>query len=119
MITPIEIVQHHLSSHFPGVSVVGKVPRARPEVFIRVDMGAPQRINLAQYRTLIIVQVYGSDLEQVLGTIFTAGQTLETIDAAHPLVSGWDEETGPVEFPDPDIPQHRWQMTGQLFHTLG
>ena len=93
-------------------------PKDRPELFVRVDMGAPDRISLVQYRTQIIIQVYGDDLEQVLKTIFSLQPQLETMDMKDPLVSGWEESTGAVEFPDPDIPQHRWQMTGELYSTF-
>lgn len=95
-----------------------KVPTSRPPLFIRVDMGAPQRNNIIQYQTQIIIQVYGDDLSAVLDTIFGVQAYLESMDMIDPLVSGWDEETGPVEFPDPDIPQHRWQLVGQLYHTI-
>ena len=115
MYTPIEIVMRNLD---PGCPVVSKVPVDRPELFVRVDMGAPDRISLVQYRTQIIIQVYGDDLEQVLQTIFNLQPQLETMDMKDPLVSGWEESTGAVEFPDPDIPQHRWQMTGELYSTF-
>ena len=102
----------------PGCPVVSKVPVDRPELFVRVDMGAPDRISLIQYRTQIIIQVYGDDLEQVLTTIFGLQPQLETMDMKDPLVSGWEESSGAVEFPDPDIPQHRWQMVGELYSTF-
>ena len=115
MVTPIEIVMRNLD---PGCPVVSKVPTNRPGLFVRVDMGAPDRISLVQYRTQIIIQVYGDDLEQVLKTIFGLQPQLETMDMKDPLVSGWEESSGAVEFPDPDIPQHRWQMVGELYSTF-
>ena len=53
MFTPIEIVMRNLD---PGCPVVSKVPKDRPELFVRVDMGAPDRISLVQYRTQIIIR---------------------------------------------------------------
>lgn len=117
MITPIEIVRRNLAP-YAIVPVVSKVPMERPPLFIRVDMGAPQRTSLIQYRTLIIVQVYGDDLDQVLDLLFALQPALEYMDVVDPLVSGWEEDTGPVEFPDPDISQFRWQLTGNLYHTI-
>lgn len=117
MLTPIEIVQRNLR-RVVSVPAVSKVPRDRPHLFVRVDMGAPQRINLIQYRTQIIVQVYGDDQGEVIDLLFSLQPHLENMDITDPLVSGWEEDTGPVEFPDPDIPQFRWQLVGQLFHTL-
>src|SRR5699024_1884200 len=102
----------------PGCPEVSKVPIDRPELFVRVAMGAPDRISLVQYRTQIIIQVYGDDLEEVLKTIFGLQPQLVTMDMKDQLVSGWEESTGEVEFPDPDIPQHRWQMTGELYSTF-
>ena len=45
MFTPIEIVMRNLD---PGCPVVSKVPKDRPGLFVRVDMGAPDRISLVQ-----------------------------------------------------------------------
>src|SRR5699024_3651116 len=102
----------------PGCPVVSKVPIDRRGLFVRVDMGAPDRISLVQYRTQIIIQVYGDDLEQVLKTIFRLLSQLKTMDMKDPLVSGWEESSGEVEFPDPDIPQQLWQMVGELYSTF-
>ena len=49
MLTPIEIVMRNLD---PGCPVVSKVPVDRPGLFVRVDMGAPDRISLVQYRKI-------------------------------------------------------------------
>lgn len=116
MITPIEIIQQHLRTHL-DLPVVSKVPEPRPDLFIRIDMAAPQRINLAQYQTGIIVQVYGQSLDETIDTLFHTHQILETI-VYRDDVSGWAETTGPHEFPDPDIETFRWQLTGQLTHTI-
>ena len=119
MLTPIEIVQRNLRPYFPGVSVGSKVPAERPDFFFRVEMGSPARINLIQYRTLIIVQAYGSDLGRVIDSLFEASDVAENLSMLDPLVSGVDDLTGPVELEDPDIPQvHRWQFTFQLYSTL-
>lgn len=114
---PDEIVMRNLRK-VTDLEVVPQVPQDRPETFIRVDMGAPQRINLIQYRTLIVVQVYAPDDTTAIETLLHLQGHLEVMDMQDPLVSGWDEETGPVPFPDPDIPHvARWQMTGVLHNT--
>lgn len=115
MLTPIDIIQRNLSV---GCPVVSKVPMRRPGVFVRVDMAAPRRINLIQYRVQIIIQVYGDELEEVLDTMWRVQSQLEVLDVVDPVVCGWDEITGPVEFADPDIAQHRWQMTGELLFVV-
>lgn len=117
VITPIEVVQRNLVS--TGLTVVSKVPADRPDSFIRVDMAPPRRNNLIQYATGIIVQVYSTSLGTAIDTFDSVQADLEHMAAVDPLVSGWEEQNGPYEFPDPDLPDvHRWQMTGQLFHTL-
>lgn len=115
MITPIEVVQRNLEVPYP---VVSKVPASRPDTFVRVDMSAPNRRNLIQYGTLMIVQVYSVDLGMAIDLFDLIIPQLEAMPAVDPLVSGWEENNGPHDFPDPDIGHHRWQMTGQLFHTL-
>lgn len=119
MLTPIELVQRNLRSYFPNVDVVSKVPAKRPDFFLRVDMGAPARTNLIQYRTLIIIQAYGVDSGEVIDSLFKASDVVENLDMLDPLVSGIDELTGPVELADPDLSSvHRWQFTFQLYSTL-
>lgn len=115
MITPLEVVQRNLNVPCP---VVSKVPASRPDTFVRVDMAAPNRRNLIQYGTLMIVQVYSVDLGTAIDLFDVIIPQLEHMSAVDPLVSGWEELTGPHELPDPDIDQHRWQLTGQLYHTL-
>lgn len=115
MITPIEVVQRNLNVGYP---VVSKVPTTRPNTFVRVDMSAPNRNNLIQYRTLMIIQVYSTDLGTAIDLFDQIQEQLEDMALGDPFVSGWVESTGPHEFPDPDISMHRWQLTGELYHTL-
>lgn len=113
MLTSIEVVANWLRPRLT-CPVVSKVPTERPDLFVRVDSGAPSQDTLISSETLIIVQVYGTDLEMVLDTIFKAQTALTTIDT-QPAVLGWEQETREVEFPDPDLVAcHRWQFTGWL-----
>lgn len=119
MITPLEVVIAELAKIL-DCPVVSKVPMTRPKLFVRVDQGAPQAYSPAHDRTMIIVQVYGVDLEQVLETIgrcreFMRFEIYRNVDG----VLGYDESGGPVEFPDPDIPAvFRWRFSGQLYTDL-
>lgn len=98
--------------------MVSKVPSTRPKFFVRVDQGSPQAYGPTQDKTLIIVQVYGVDQEQVINTIGTVRQFLR-FELDHPNIVGFSEDSGPVEFPDPDIPAvFRWQTSGDLFTDL-
>ncbi|MDO5535372.1 MAG: hypothetical protein Q4F65_12065, partial [Propionibacteriaceae bacterium] len=89
----------------------------RPEKFLRLDQGAATRINLVQDSTLVIIQVYGPDgaFDEVLGVVEKLREWLFDVDGAHPSVFGWEETQGPMEFPDPDLPEViRWQFAGHL-----
>lgn len=117
MITPLEIVIQLLAARFE-CPVVSKVPFDRPDFFIRVDQGTPQAFGPSQDSTLIIVQVYGVDLDLVIDTIGQIRKFLR-FEVEHPNVLGFTEDGGPVEFPDPDLPAvFRWQTSGDLFTDL-
>lgn len=112
MILPAEIVINHLLDC--GHETYSLVPAAPPDQFVRVDAGAPVAETLVSWRTLIIVQCYGEHLEDVLAEIESCYEDLHMIDQRGDVL-GWDFETGPTEFPDPDIPNKpRWQFTGYL-----
>lgn len=116
MITAAEIVLDAVSK--TGVSAATKVPRKPPDVFIRVDAGTANRINLEQYESFVIVQVYGRDLETVLSTLEACHERLERVDIDDVRVDSWEEATNMVDFPDPDYDGYRWQLTGDLIFTL-
>ena len=113
MITPLEVVIGLLASRVE-CPVVSKVPARRPDLFVRVDQGAPQSYGPTQDKTLIIVQVYGVDQEQVIGLIGQIRRILR-FELDHPNIVGFLEDSGP----DPDIPAvYRWQTSGDLFTDL-
>lgn len=115
---PLEIVINAVRE-WAGVHVSSEYPRPFPDLFIRVDSGAPVALSPVSDRTMIIVQVYGANLEDVLGLIGQARRFMrDEIPILEPDVSGWDEESGPHEFEDPDYPDwHRWQLAGLLYTT--
>lgn len=116
-ISPIQLVQRHLREA-TSLPVVSKVPSERPPRFVRVDQGVPQRLNLDQYETTIIVQVYDQTRAAAFHLISDLLVFLE-MDLEHDDdVSSWEAD-GPVDFSDPDLPHlSRWQFTGQLITTL-
>lgn len=118
MITPIELVQRGVR-RVVTAPVVSKVPNPRPLLFVRVDSSTSRALSPVHAQGLVIIQVYGTDLEKVLTTIASCRVYLtDRIYADDPLVLGW-EEHNLVHFPDPDIPDiHRWQLTGQLIYSL-
>lgn len=119
MVTAVELVIHALAS-VVNCDIGTKVPNPRPDLFVRVEQAAPVAYSPSHDKAMIIVQVYGVNLEDVLDTIGQCRNFLRfDIQSAAGLV-GWDEASGPVEFPDPDLDGqvHRWQMAGTAFHTL-
>lgn len=115
MTTASEIVVPHLAGAL-DVPVVFKVPRNRPHTFVRVDQGAPRRINLVQLQATVIVQAYAPTMSKAVGLAEDCYRCLEMLDHLD-VVSGWGGQSGPYEFPDPDIACHRWQTTGELIYT--
>ena len=116
--TPIEVVQRYLRT-VTDTPVVWKVPTKRPRLFVRVDQGAPQGVNEVADRALVIVQVYGDDLDAVVDLAIALREAMRDIDLHDVHALGWGGDTGPVEYPDPDIPEtHRWQFSGQLLQAL-
>lgn len=117
-VAPMSLVQSYVRQA-TSLPVVSKVPSERPDAFVRVDQGAPQRRNLDQVETSIIVQVYGPNRSQAFQLISKLYQHLDMVLDSDVSVSSWEAQAGPYDFPDPDIPHvSRWQFTGQLITTL-
>ena len=119
----IQLAAEWLLDELRGVvdcPVVTLVPRKAHPLFVRVDSAAFTAVSPASQVGLAAVQVYGSDLDQVVDTLLTIRMHLfnGVYDNDEKLL-GWEEEAGPHLYPDPDIPdKHRWQITGQLITTL-
>lgn len=122
MVTALELVIEVLAEA-TGLPVSSKVQREASGVFLRVEQAAPTAFSPSHDKTMIIVQVYGphTQLEDILETIGKCRDFLrfELADQV-PAIVGWDEVSGPVEFPDPDIQDTyaRWQFVGYVFTTL-
>lgn len=122
MVTAVELVIRSLAG-VVAVPVVSKVPAKRPPVFVRVEQAAPASFSPSHDRVMVIVQVYGEHarLEEVLHTIGVCRDFLRfEISQVVPLVVGYSEVSGPVEFLDPDIADTytRWQLVGNVIHAL-
>ena len=117
MITALEIVMQHIRD-IVDVPVSSRVPPSRPDAFVRVDQGSPYMVNPITERNIVFVQVYGVDLEKVLGHIGAIRTLLWDLDAIDARVQEWDESEGPHDYPDPDLPGViRWQLSGELSFT--
>ncbi|CAM5400694.1 hypothetical protein [Corynebacterium variabile] len=101
------------------VPVVHKVPRPRPDLFVRVDQAAPRRTTPVTDMTTVFIQVYGPTLDDAVDLIDVIRERCFDLDVLDDRVLGWSEDSGPVDFPDPDIPDvTRWQFIGTLTQAL-
>lgn len=118
-VTPVERLIAALEPWL-SVPVVTKVPREPPELFVRLDAGAPRAVTPATDNTLVAVQVYGADQDEVVDKILVLRlMLLDGVYVSDPNIVWWAEEAGPHEFPDPDDAAiFRWQLTGILTTTL-
>jgi hypothetical protein len=104
-----------------ALPVSTKVPIERPNKFVVVGRGGGgSRPNLVTDVPRLIVQVYWltSDLgvgnvEATCNTAIAALQNAQGTLVLEAFVRGFDNITGPFDFPDPDVPDmERWQFQG-------
>ena len=123
MVTALELVIGALAEKL-SVPVASKIPVSGvSDVFVRVEESAPQAFSPSHDAVVIIVQVFGrtGQLEKVLDIVGACRDFLRfELSTVAPNLVGWEEISGPVEFPDPDLADThtRWQLSGQVFHTL-
>lgn len=115
-VSSIAVARAILAHHFPGVKIASKVPNPLPARCIRVTRaGGPK--DWAIDHPYLLVECWNLDSVQAEQDALTAYTALEAANRGGPYagayVSGWDGNTI-VDFPDPDVPQARWQFTGQL-----
>lgn len=118
-VVPAQVVYDSLESL--QVPCYGKVPTRRPDVFLRIDAGAPRMLSPVQESCVIAVQAYVHRRSAVAVVELMARvreRLVWVMPAKDPDVSGWDELAGPHEFEDPDLPEYaRWQTSGELLYT--
>ena len=103
----------------PSVPVVHKVPEDRPELFVRVDQAAPRRTTPITDVTTTFVQVYGPDVDSAADLIDLIREFCFDLQFYDDRVLGWEEDSGPIDFPDPDLPHViRYQFIGTLTQAL-
>lgn len=96
------------------VRVATKVPKNRPDTFVRVWRTGGSAVNRILDRPMITVQAWAknsvaaSDLSRECRDMLFASYT------AMPLVRGVDETSGPYYDPDPDTGIDRYTFTHQL-----
>lgn len=102
--------------------VSSDMPRQRPERFIRVSRVGGRRVNVATDNARILVECFArtvAEVESMAATaseaLYNSGGTTVTTTAGDVFVRDWDNESGPVDFPHPELLDYcRWQLHGDL-----
>lgn len=103
--------------------VSAKLPaRNRPDRFVRVSRVGGQLDNIATDAARVLVECFARDVAEVEAMCNTArtalrnaGGTTVTTTAGDVFVRCWDENSGPADFPHPDLIEwDRWQFAGEL-----
>jgi len=113
-----------LAEAFDDYAVVSaKLPgKIRPDRFVRVTRVGGGLDNIASDSARILVECYAKDVGQVETMCNTARTALRnaagttvTADSVSAFVRGWDNESGPMDYQQPDLLEYeRWQLTGDL-----
>lgn len=103
--------------------VSAKLPaHQRPDRFVKVSRVGGGLDNIATDAARILVECFAKDVGQVESMCNTArtalrnaGGTTVTSDGHTMFVRAWTDESGPTDYPHPDILDYeRWQITGSL-----
>jgi hypothetical protein len=115
----LKIARQVVATALSGVQVGTKVPDTRPETFVVVQRAGGSRPNLVTDSVRLLVQVYATTVEDVSDFSDAAICALENSQGTIVLdafIRGFDNISGPTDFPDPDISDmERWQFQGD-FH---
>ncbi len=107
-----------LEEAFPGMAVSTRRPMKWSESFIRVTRIGGYMSNIVTDTGRQLIECWALDGPTARGMTRTARAALRNaqgkiFDGA--FIRSWDDEQGPVDFPDPDVPSwYRWQFHGDL-----
>lgn len=113
-----------LDEAFEGYAFVSaKLPgTARPDRFVRVSRVGGSQDHQATDVARLLVECYAKDVGQceamcntARAALRNAGGTTVVTTAGRVSIRAWDNESGPVDYPHPEILDYdRWQITGDL-----
>jgi hypothetical protein len=103
----------------PDVGVATVDPRIWPRLFVRLTRaGGSQIVPVTDIARLLVECYADSDAacEALTGDCLTALRNTEGVTTTNGVfLRGWGNEDGPVQLPDPKVPDHRrWQFQGDL-----
>jgi len=105
------------ASALSGVQVGTDMPNPRPTQFVRVSRVGGSR-NVKQDYARLLIECWATSqggcetlAANTSAALLNAGGT--TVSGA--FVYGWDDQQGPVDYPDPDVTDmDRWQFHGDF-----
>ncbi|WP_301119776.1 hypothetical protein [Mycolicibacterium fortuitum] len=108
-----------VSSDLPGLA---NGHRTYPTLFVRMTRVGPSgMLNMVTDRARLLVECYAdkdsdTDCEQFANTCRALLRAVDTRTRfAGAYIRRWQNDTGPVPYPDPSVPSHeRWQFQGDL-----
>lgn len=112
MTTPVVEVVRVLRGAFPGVRVSTQAPSPRTSRFLKVDRAGGRR-EYGIDHMLLIVECWAANEAQAEQDALAVDNLLRSGVADSLIISGWSGGTI-SRFPDPDVPDHRYQVTGTL-----
>ena len=103
----------------PAVGVATVNPRVWPRLFVKVTIsGGPGWVFPNTDITRLLVECWADSdaaCEVLTNECRTALYNTEGRIVDGVFLRGFDNDTGPVQLPDPDVPDHRrWQFQGDL-----
>ena len=105
-----------------GVHVSTRIPNPRPDRHVKVTRAGGNRANLVQERPLLIIECWGPDSVAAFDLAADAWATLNAADGTVVAGVALDFPTNslasPINQPDPDTTNPRYQFTAQPFARL-
>lgn len=98
-----------------GVNVSTRVPNPRPNRFVRVTRAGGRR-DYGIDHMLLIVECWSKNEGQAEQDAIRVDDILRSAHEESNIIASWSGGTIAC-FPDPDVPDHRYQVTGTLHCT--
>lgn len=93
-------------------------PHVRPDRFVKLTRVGGGQDQIVTDVARILVECFAKDVGQVEAMCNTARAALRNAagtTVGEAFVRGWDNESGPNDYPHPDLLEYeRWQFTGDL-----
>lgn len=116
MISPSAVCRAVLVASLPTLPVSTKVPNPRPSRFIRlVRVGGPRSRSVDH--AMFVIECWAADAVQAEQDALAVHEALRLAPDAGPYADGWVtrwEAMSIADYPDPEVDQARFTVTGTL-----